>query len=88
MISPPETITSASTEGTNSTWIGLSAVPRLAAVVVVSAGAVVVVAGGAVVAGAAVVVVAAPPPHAARINISAHRTTRCLLAFALMALLP
>ncbi len=47
--SPPAMISSALTDGTNRTWIGLSVVP------IVGAGAAVVVAGASVVVGAAVV---------------------------------
>src|SRR5690606_15796492 len=73
--SPPATISSAETEGTNSTWIGLSAVPTdasppaVVSVTVVSVGAVVsgvVSVGAAVVSAPAVVVESpSPPPQAA-----------------------
>src|SRR5690606_8109750 len=93
--SPPATISSADTDGTNSTWIGRSAVPTSDPPIVVS-GAVVSVAAvvsGAVVAGASVVsdaavvsLVSSPPPQAAtmrarRASSAAHlvRLTMSLL---------
>ena len=84
MTSPPETMMSASTDGTNSTLIGRSGEPTVAiASVVVGAGAVVggtvVATGAAVVSGAAVVVASVPSsPHAATIMAKAASTTKNL----------
>src|SRR5690606_31333136 len=82
-ISPPATISSAETDGTNNTWIGLSAVPiddspPAVSVTVVSVGVVVsgaaVVSAGAVVSAPAVVVASSsPPPQAASTRARAPR---------------
>ena len=81
-ISPPAMISSALTDGTKRTLIGLSAVPisTMASVVVVSGAAVVVVAASVVVvvsstAAAVVVVSSLSEPHAAAISANARTRT-------------